>query len=289
MDENIFSKEIFENFWPLSDVKIGKVLQKSGERMVCEISAKEGEFVFKIADPSKIEERIINDTFAFDFLKAKNFPHIPTLLKTKDNKNYHKLEGKFVYVMERVEGKPPERTIENWRQLGEIAAKLHDISEYPYKTLFTVQSEMSKFKETADKLSFGKEYMEIVDRLPSFEGLSQSLIHTDIGPHNAIQRPDNLIVLVDWDDAGVGTTILDLGFPLICHFVTEDLIFEKEKAKAFYNAYFTKRELTDTERKMIFDAGLFFALMYVPYGNTQKHWERIKYSLANKELISSVV
>lgn len=289
MNENNFSKEIFEKFWPLTEVKIGKVLQISGERIVCEISAKEGEFVFKIADSSKIEERIINDTFAFDFLKAKNFPYIPKLLKTKDSKNYHKLEEKFVYVMERVEGKPAERTIENWKQLGNITAELHDIPQYPCKTLFAVHSEIPKFKETADKLPFGKEYMEIVSRLPNFEGLSQSLIHTDIGPHNAIQRLDNLIVLVDWDDAGVGMTILDLGFPLICHFVTEDKVFEKEKAKAFYDAYFAKRQLPNKEKSLIFDAGLFFALMYVPYGNTQKHWERIKFAIANKELISSVL
>lgn len=119
--------------------------------------------------------------------------------------------------------------------------------------------------------------------------LSQSLIHTDIGPHNAIKRHDGSIVLVDWDDAGVGTTILDLGFPLICHFVSEDLIFERENAKAFYDAYFSKRKLSTAERALIFDAGLFFALMYVPYGETQKHWERIKFSLVNKELISSVL
>lgn len=289
MNEHNFSKEIFENFWPLTDVKIGRILQKSGERMVCEISAKEGEFVFKIADPSKIEERIINDTFAFDFLRDKNFSHIPKLIKTNEGKNYYKHEGKFVYVMERVEGEPPERTVENWKQLGEIAAKLHDISGYPYKTLFTIQSEIPKFEETANKFSFGKEYMEIVNRLPKFEGLSQTLIHTDIGPHNAIEKPDGLIVLVDWDDAGVGTTILDLGFPLICHFVTEDLIFEKEKAKAFYDAYFAKRNMPDSERSLIFDAGLFFALMYVPYGNTEKHWKRIKFTVANRELISSVL
>lgn len=170
MAKNLFSREIFEAFWPLTNAKIGKILQKSGERMVYEISAEEGEFVFKIADPSKTKEGIINDTFVFDFLKNKNFPHVPKLLKTKDRANYHKIEGKFVYVMERVEGNLPERTAENWRQLGEIAARLHDVSEYPHKTLFTIQSEMPKFNGIADKLPFGKEYMKIVDRLPNFDG-----------------------------------------------------------------------------------------------------------------------
>jgi len=289
-DENIFfSKEDFENFWPLTNVKIGRILQKSGERIVCEISANEGFFVFKIADPSKTEEKIKRDTFAFDFLKDKNFQNIPTLIKTKGGKSYKNLNGKFVYIMERIDGKAPERTPENWARLGDIAAELHNIPDYPYKTLFTVESEMPKFAETAEKLSFAKEYMELVESLPNFSGLSTSLIHTDIGPHNAVQRQDGIIVLTDWDDAGVGTTILDLGFPLICHFVTHELEFEKEKASAFYNVYFAKSNLPDKEKTLIFDAGLFFALMYIPYGDTEKHWQKIKFAVENKELILSVL
>lgn len=285
----VFTERIFENFWLLTDVKIGKVLQKSGERVVCELSANEGNFVFKVADQSKTEEKIKRDIFAFDFLKAKNFQNIPALLKTKEGNGYKKLNNHFVYVMERIHGEAPDRTPKNWARLGEIAAKLHNISDYPYRTLFTVESEMPKFVETAAKLSFAKEYMGFVDSLPNFSGLSMSLIHTDIGPHNAIQRPDGVIVLTDWDDAGVGTTILDLGFPLICHFVTHELNFEKEKASAFYNAYFSKRSLPDKERALIFDAGLFFALMYIPYGDTEKHWQRIKFAVENKELLSSVL
>lgn len=284
-----FSKEDFENSWPLTNVKIGKILQKSGERIVCELSSSEGNFVFKIADPSKTEEKLKRDIFAFDFLKTKNFQNIPTLLKTKEGDGYKRLDNQFVYVMERIDGKTPERTPENWARLGEIAARLHGISDYPYETLFTVESETPKFAETAKKLSFADEYMKFVESLPNFSGLSTSLIHTDIGPHNAIQKPDGVIVLTDWDDAGIGTTILDLGFPLICHFVTHELNFEKEKAEAFYSTYFSKRNLPDTEKSLIFDASLFFALMYIPYGDTEKHWQRIKFAVQNKKLISSVL
>lgn len=282
-------REDFENFWPLTNVRIGKILQKSGERIVCELSSNEGHFVFKIADSSRTEEKLKRDIFAFNFLKTKNFRNIPTLIKTREGEGYKRLGNQFVYIMEHIDGKMPERTPENWAQLGEIAAKLHNTSDYPYETLFTVESEMSKFAETAKKLSFADEYIELVESLPNFSDLSTSLIHTDIGPHNAIQKPDDVIVLTDWDDAGVGTTILDLGFPLICHFVTHDLKFEKEKAEAFYNAYFSKRNLPNIEKSLIFDAGLFFALMYIPYGDTEKHWQRIKFAVQNKELISSVL
>ena len=289
-DENIvFSKEDFENFWPLTNIEIGKILQKSGERIVCELLSNEGNFVFKIADPSKTEERLKRDIFAFDFLKLKNFQNIPALLKTKDGCGYKKLGNQFVYVMERIDGKTPERTPENWVRLGEITAKLHNISDYPYETLFTVESEMPKFTETAKKLAFADEYIELVESLPDFSNLSTSLIHTDIGPHNAVQKPDGTIVLTDWDDAGVGIIILDLGFPLICHFITHELNFEKEKAEAFYTAYFSKRNLPDIERSLIFSAGLFFALIYVPYGDTEKNWQRIKFAVRNKEFISLVL
>ncbi|MBI4232039.1 phosphotransferase, partial [Candidatus Peregrinibacteria bacterium] len=255
---------------------------------VCGLSSSEGPFVFKVSDHSRTEDKIKRDTFASDFLQANDFRNIPVLLKTRGGSNYQNIDGRFVYVMERIDGEAPERTPGNWARLGEIAAELHNISNYPLKTLFTVESEKQKFREIAANLSFEEEYMKLVESLPAFTALSTSLIHTDIGPHNAVQKPDGTIILTDLDDVGVGPTILDLGFPLICHFVTHEPEFEKEKATAFYDAYFAKRTLPNRERVLIFDAGLFFALLYVPYGDIEKNWQRIKFAVENRELILTV-
>jgi hypothetical protein len=99
-----FSFEIFESFWPLSGVKVGKILQQRDGKLVGEIFANEGNFVFKVANPERREENIIRDTFAFNFLRARNFQHIPALLQTRERENYQNVDVKFVFVMERIEG-----------------------------------------------------------------------------------------------------------------------------------------------------------------------------------------
>ena len=295
-----FTTELFEHIWPFSNAKFGKVLQQTGGRVACEIFANEGTFVFKGANPEAAEEDIIRDTFAFHFLKDKNFRHIPTLLKTRAGENYRNVDGRFVYVMEHIEGSKEGRSPEKWACLAEIAAELHDITDYPYESLFTIQSELAQLEERAAELPFRKEFMEVVKELPSFEGLSQSVIHTDLGLDNAIVQPDKTMILVDWDDVGVGTTILDLGFPLLFYFVDlEDFVTEKaglvwptklrSRATAFYNAYFSKRTLPDREKDLIFDAGLFLALIYTPLGDVDRNWQRIKFAMKNRDLIASVL
>ena len=295
-----FPSEIFENVWPLSNVKFGEILQQTGGRLSCELFAEEGTFVFKIANPERAEDNIIRDTFAFNFLKARNFRHIPALLKTRSGENYQNIDGKFVFVMEHIEGSKEGRSPEKWAQLAEIAAELHDITNYPYDSDITIQFELAHLEERAKNLPFGKEIMEVVDQLPNFDGLSQSVIHTDLGLDNAIRRPDNSMVLIDWDDAGLSTTILDLGYPLHYYFADlEDFVTEdgeliwlpelRDRATAFYKAYFSKRTLPDRDRNLIFDAGLVLLLDGYTYGNSEEKWQHIKFVLKYRDIISAVV
>ncbi len=157
--------------------------------------------------------------------------------------------------MEYIEGEKAERTTDNWRAIGKIAAQLHKIKDYPYETAFVFESERQNFPDIARQLPFGDEWLKIAQNLSDLSGLPKALIHTDIGLNNVMQRADGTLVVIDWDDVGVGTRILDLGFPLICHFVTEDLVFEQEKAIAFYDSYTAEQRLTEEEKRGLFDAG----------------------------------
>lgn len=278
-----------EKHWPLTKISIDKLLQKKDKRVVYKISADEGEFVVKIANPYKTKNSIESDTSILDFLKNEKFSHSPQLLKTSNNRLYHKIEDSFVYIMEYIKGVPPKGTVEDWRQLGKITAKLHNTVGYSYQSLFNAHLKIEGLKKSQVNTSFKNEYLKVLNSLPNFNELSQSLVHTDIGPHNAIKSLNGSITLIDWDDAGTSTSILDLGFPLICQFISNDLVFARRKAKAFYNAYFSKRGLIEAEKTLIFDAAIFFALMYLPYGKIQKNWEKIKFALVNKKTISSVL
>jgi Ser/Thr protein kinase RdoA (MazF antagonist) len=283
----ILSESKIQQYWPLSNVRTGPVLQQSGERTTVEVTADEGKFVYKVADPIKTASALQKDTAVFDILRNKGFTHIPALLRTKNGDNFQPLGDKFVYVLEYIKGHRPERSPQTYRQLGEITAALHGISGYPYHTDFKASIVIRDLITNAARYPFGDQYKVLLERLPNFDVLPQTLIHTDIHPGNAIETADGTIVLVDWDDVGIGTRVLDIGY-VITQCVSEENEFDERNARAFYDAYTTRHTLTQTELGYLFDAGLFFSLLYMQFGDIPKRWNRIQWLLANRSLMESI-
>jgi Ser/Thr protein kinase RdoA (MazF antagonist) len=274
--------------YDICNAKIGDILQSREGRVVATLLSENKKYVVKVTDTFKSKDKIERDVCVFSFLKQNGFTNTPEIIKTQSNQSYIAIGNKFAYILEYIDGRNPKSTIKNWSALGELIAELHRLDNYPNKTSFTFENEKPKLIENADKYPFREKYLKLVNNLPNFDALPQSLIHTDIGLHNSIQNEDGFIILIDWDDCGVGTRVLDLGFPLISQFLNSDLVFEKEKAGAFYRAYVGKNSITLKEKKVLFDAGLFFSLLYLPYGNLKRNWEKIEYAIENRNLIERV-
>src|SRR5262245_12058246 len=105
--ECAISSEILERYWPLTEVRSGRLLQRTDGRIVREFCAAEGRFVYKIADVPRTGEIIEQDLYAYDFLRANGFVHAPALLKTRDGQRHHVLNDLLVYVLEFIEGTTP--------------------------------------------------------------------------------------------------------------------------------------------------------------------------------------
>jgi Ser/Thr protein kinase RdoA (MazF antagonist) len=284
------TKDFIEQNWSLTEVEVGKILNNSGgARIVGLLESQQGKYIYKIADEWKTEKSLARDLSSFDFLNDYGFKHISSLLKTKTGKTFIKNEGKFVYLMEYVEGHNPEPTPTTFAELGKITALLHKVENFPFQTDFDADVVVEELKKNSGDYAFGEEYLRIVNSLSTFKNLPKTPIHTDISPGNSIQKKDGTIILLDWDDVGVGVSVLDVGQPMINHFISEDLEFFKESARSFYKAYFNERKLTDEEMKVIFDAGLFYALMYIIYGDMEKRWRRIKWAIKNRETLESLI
>jgi hypothetical protein len=63
------------------------------------------------------------------------------------------------------------------------------------------------------------------------------VVHGQLNLANVIQRLDGGVALLDWDEGGTGLCAIDLGYPLICEFLTEDLIWHNEQAESFFRGY----------------------------------------------------
>ena len=282
---------LFEELWPLSHVKVGPVLTLRGSRLTCALLADEGHFIYKIVTRGMAESEVFQDTAAFDLLPRFGFRHLPGLLKTRAGANYAETQERLVYVMHFVEGQTKGRSPRKWAQLADIAVKLHAITDYPYSSPITIESEFAKLRECSALLPHARDLSEVIDQLPRFEGLSQSVIHTDLMLHNTILKPNNELVLVDWECVGIGPTVMDLGYPLLRDFtdVDDGTVFLRGRARAFFSTYFAKRSLPELDKSLIFDVGLLNLLGTSRYGDPPRTRQHVLYALKNRELLTSVL
>lgn len=278
------SAQLIEEHWPLTHVS----LEEMDQRAVSTIASREGRFIAKVCDQWRSTQVAEGHALVFDYLQEAGYGHVPALLKTRAGRNYQAIGDHPVYILEYIEGAEPARTPENCRRLGEITAALHTVKGYPHSYLFTVADVLPELYDIAETLSFGQEYARLVRALPDFEDLPDALIHGEI-LGNCVQEPGGRIVIIDWDEAGIGTRVLDPGSPLFTAFLSEDLDWEEECARAYYEGYFSRVQLEKGEIDRIYDAGLFYALRYIIYGNTGKRWQRIQYALWNRARLEAVV
>jgi|SRR5579885_1336730 Ser/Thr protein kinase RdoA (MazF antagonist) len=91
--------------------------------------------------------------------------------------------------------------------------------------------------------------------------LSETIIHGDCWPGNAVRTPEGGIALIDWDWAGIGPTILDLGNLLLtCHFGKPQLPAiepDEQRIAAVVRGYCQQRRPSVTELSVLEDALLY--------------------------------
>ena len=285
-----FMKEVVEQNWPLAEVQIGELLRKSGGSQVGIIESESGRYIYKIAHTWKTPTTIERDLTIFDFLNSVRFKNISRLLKTKDDKSFVAINGdKLMYLVEYIKGGHPDSSAKTYGELGRITGVLHKIQDFPFQTDFDADIVVQDLKKNSENFEFGKEYLEVVNNLPSFQNLPNTLIHTDISPTNTIQNESGDFIVIDWDEAGIGVSVLDIGQPLINQFISEDLEFFDDKLKTFYKAYFKERKITEEEMNYLFDAGMFWTCMYIIYGDTLKRWKRVKWAIENRKLLEEMI
>jgi len=284
------TKELIEANWPLTQVVIKPMPLPGKGGTVGIVEAKEGKYTCKIPGSWKTPINLDRDLDAFDFLHNKNFQYISKLLRTKDAKKFIKIGDKLIYLMEFIEGNHPEWwNTSTFSTIGKITAELHSIQGFPFESDYRPDIAISQAIEKAHKFSFKDEYIEVLKSVRPFDNLTKVLMHTEITPRNIIQKSDGSMILIDWDEVGIGPAVLDLGVSLINHFITEeDLAIRRIDAEAYYQSYFALRPMSPEEKTYIFDSGVYWACLWVEFGDIEKRWNKIKWAIENKEKIKAL-
>lgn len=108
--------------------------------------------------------------------------------------------------------------------------------------------------------------VQAVGAFRSFDRLPRAIIHNDCHPGNAIVTPDGSIVLIDWNGAGLGPPVVDLGFLLIsCEIApswSTPVIPGPDRVRAIVQGYARQRTPDPAELDWLPDAMRFRSLLY---------------------------
>lgn len=300
MENNSLSNFIEYN-WKLTNVSLDQNFQAKGGREVFRIKSNEGFFIVKIYDTKASETEVKRNTEIFDIIKNSGYHNIPSLVKMVDNHTYTTFEERFIFLMEYISGRILTKSNEDEFRLGVEMAHFHKIKSCPIESGVNTKERIRNMLTRFGNYSFKEEYDAVVNNLPDFDTYEKCLIHTDIFPKNAIENDKGETILIDLDDAGFGSKYVDLGYPLITQFVqfkdrlpdtlpqeSNEVYFDSETAKSFYEGYSSISPIQPDEKELIFAGAIFMQLMYMPdYGEEAVPflWKQLKFALEHKVLL----
>ena len=264
------------------------------------IESDRGPLVLRLFELESASEHT-GEIAALQFLADSAFP-APRLLATQDGLIFRNLAEKTGYITTFIQGILPPATIDSAKKLGRTAGRLHALDAVKAglaDTTFTIAAERQFFErlDADPAVQAWEGYGEIRDQLAvAWKNLSdldaapQALVHTDILFENAVRVPSGAVTLIDWDGAGIGPAIQDVGYFLVEQAVSltgEQLSLDN--ALAFLSGYTAERHLSSLEWDLLPEALIFGAIVYVmaPWDGkvSMGIWQRAQYVLVhNKEL-----
>ncbi len=271
----------------IADYTIKERYHEDTDRIICRVETGSHTFFLKGLSGDKKEQTIRGNVLAHEYLG--NQKHMaPEIVYTGDGCGYIAVDGQWFYMMEYIEGKKLEENAADEYALGQLTAKLHGIRGYGYPT--GLNQDKSRFYGWFSDRHFKAEFDRILDGLPDFTQCEQCLIHSDIGPHNAMRRTGGEVVLIDLDDAGIGARHLDLGWPFIMQFVdfnhqTEKMQYRFDLALSFLRGYYGERRLTGEEYDLLWQGAVFMHISYMQvYGPdaVESLWKILRFGMERK-------
>ena len=269
----------------------GRLLERfhrESARLVCKVAADDKILLVRGLPAAASREAVEGNIAAHEYLGNQR-RIAPRILHMPDGTGYVQKQGYWFYVLEYVEGENLEENGKDERDLGRLLRKLHSLTDYSCPS--GLSDDKTEFYGWFMEKEFKREFDGILDALPDFRKLDRCLIHSDIGPHNSLRTPEGEIVLIDLDDAGIGSRYLDLGWPFIMQFVKHDratgkMNYRMDLAEAFLTGYYGGDEITRREWDLIWQGAVFMHISYMnDYGPeaVDSLWKILKFGMEQKE------
>jgi homoserine kinase type II len=187
-----------------------------------DVETPEGRFLLKVSN-DKNRDQVSKEMSILALLKKKAFPFSLVPIKTADGEELYNYGRYFGVLFPFVEGIPPGPSDFTCREIGKGIASLHNLKWTPSELATVRQQEdvgfppaalLSFVKSSGCPLDFREEFHACFpDSLHGFlkEELDKGIVHGDLYYDNTLFSHNTLAVMLDFEQAGVGEMLLDLG------------------------------------------------------------------------------
>lgn len=220
---------------------------------VYEVQAEDGRWIIiKFYRPGRWSSAALHDEL--EFLHELAEAEIPVVapLVDRDKGLLVDSHGVFHALFPKLGGRPlVEPSQERWVELGRLLARVHEVGArhapndriHLHPAVSTIDHLDAILDTEFPYESLRLDYADAVDDLidliaPLFEGLELIRIHADCHAQNLLERPDEPLHLIDFDDMATGPAIQDLWMllpdrPDRCHAELEQFMEGYETFRAF--------------------------------------------------------
>lgn len=218
--------------------------------------------LLKISD-DKGEKDLLAEIALLGFLKSQHFPYSIYPLKRPNGETIYSYKDKVGVIFNFIEGNIPRPNEETCTKIGEAMGTLHKIKTDPnLRSYESVGFGPKKILEYLNQKSCPKDFTMIFqeifpDKLENFlkSHFEEGFIHGDLYYDNTLFTDGELKAVLDFEQAGNGPFILDLGISISGTCLDQGKI-SKKLMKSFISGYEANRKLAKEEKKFLNEAVL---------------------------------
>jgi len=273
--------------WDIHAPVIVSSFQTFPTREVLAISSGDNKFAVKIDSnpPTEIATKSV-----IDYLRQRSFTHCPQMIARRNGEFSLQINGTNIAIFEFI---PVELcTPESWRKLGVVAAKLNQNFDYPRAYQVPPLGVIKELKSWCQGKAFQKSFLDILEKVEPCIGLTtlSGLVHGEVNFANARARENGEVVLLDWDNTGMGPIEIELGYPLLSVFLNPTtLVFDYKSATNYYSGYFSITSRSTVKTKTLWGFALLYALRSMTYFDSEHRWSRVQNALNRADDIIKVI
>ncbi len=222
------------------------------------------------------EEWLHGRALVLDWLERCGYP-APRIVPTRGGDPLARRDGYCVLALSYIPGEPLPSTPEHLERLAGALGRLHALDlrspadgqlppSWWYPLDRTTAPPLAQLAQVEDAVPpewrpLHAAFTGALHALRRRDDLPLALIHGDCHPGNALVAEDGQVALVDWDCAGVGLALLDLGTLLLdAHpdpVPGEPIAVDPQLVAAVVASYRRHRALSEPERESLLDATRF--------------------------------